>query len=474
MGGDGHRRLRALPSVRALLDQPDLQALVAASSRAAVLDAARQALAAARPRLLAGEDVRVGPAEVAAALDATLRPRLRRVINATGVVLHTNLGRAPLSPLALEWMAEAARGATNLELRLEDGRRGGRDDGIADHLHALVGAERAFAVNNGAAAALLALTAVASGREVLVSRGELVEIGGGFRVPEVLAQGGCRLVEVGTTNRTRAADYARAIGPATGALLKVHRSNFAMTGFVEEASLAELAPLARAAGVPLLYDQGTGALAAVRDALAKGSDLLTFSGDKLLGGPQAGLVAGKAELVERVRRHPLARALRTDKLVLAALEATLALHRAGRTSELPALRMLAEPAESVRARAEALATQLGALGLEPVVVASAAETGGGARPGEVLPSFAVRLSPPDPQRLARALRRGRPAVLGRLHAGGLLLDARTLAPDEVELVAAAVAAATQASARPADAEATNDGTGEWEAGEDGSDLTSDP
>lgn len=437
--GGTSQLLRSLPSVRALLDDPQLRALAARHSRELVTEAARYVVERARERLKAGEGATVAAAEVVREVAARVRPKLRRVLNATGVVLHTNLGRAPLAPLALAHAVEAARGYANLELVLETGARGGRDDGVDAHLQALVGCERAFAVNNGAAAALLALAACAAGREVVVSRGELVEIGGGFRVPEVLVQSGCRLVEVGTTNRTRAADYAAVLGQGTGALLKVHRSNFALVGFTEEASLAELAALGRPRGIPLLYDQGTGDLDRVRRALADGADLVLFSGDKLLGGPQAGLVAGRAALVEQARRHPLARALRVDRLRLAALETTLSLWRQQRFAELPAARMLGEELATVRDRARAL---LRLLGEGPFgVVESEAAAGGGTRPGELLASAAVELRCGRAQRLAALLRTGEPAVVVRVVDGHVRLDARTLLPEELEEAALAVRAA---------------------------------
>jgi L-seryl-tRNA(Ser) seleniumtransferase len=360
-------------------------------------------------------------------------------LNATGVIVHTNLGRAPLPHAAVERVRVTAAGYSNLEYDLDAGARGSRQNHVATILRRLTGAEGALVVNNNAAAVLLALAALAEGREVIVSRGELLEIGDGFRIPDVLARSGARLVEIGTTNRTRAADYERAIGPETAVLLRVHQSNFRMVGFTEQAGTAELAQIAKRAALPLVDDLGSGALLPLhdepqaRDALAAGADLVCFSGDKLLGGPQAGIVVGRAELVDRLRRHPLQRALRADKLTLAALEGTLALYldpeRALR--EVPVLRMLAEPPEAIRARADRLA------GLtDGTVEETVARVGGGALPLAELPSFACAVD----EGLAAPLRQGEPPVVGVVRDGKLLLDCRTLADDELDEVAAAIAA----------------------------------
>src|SRR5207248_5347260 len=322
-------------------------------------------------------------------LAAARAPHLRGVINATGVIAHTNLGRAPLATAALERVRDAAGGYSNLEYDLSAGARGSRQDHVAPILRRLTGAEAALVVNNNAAAVLLALAALAEGREVLVSRGELIEIGDGFRIPDVLARSGARLVEVGTTNRTHAADYERAITPETALLLRVHQSNFRVIGFTEQARVDELAQVALSHELVLVDDLGSGALVDLGDepvaraSLAAGADLVCFSGDKLLGGPQAGIVVGRAELVKRLRRHPLQRALRADKLTLAALEGTLGLYldpeRAAR--EVPVLRVLHEPPETVRARAERLANAVGGEVEETV-----ARVGGGALPLAELPS----------------------------------------------------------------------------------------
>ena len=323
----GPRSLRDLPSVDRLLAEERL----AGEPHDLVLGAARSVLERAREQLRAGREPSPLVDAVLEELARMRRPSLRRVLNATGVLVHTNLGRAPLADAALELVVEVGSGYSNLEYDLELGKRGSRQDHLASLLRRLTGAEAALVVNNNAAAVLLALAALAEGREVVVSRGELIEIGDGFRIPDVLARSGARLVEVGTTNRTRAADYERAIGPDTAVLLRVHQSNFRLVGFSEQPRLTELAEVARKHDVPLVDDLGSGALAVVGDeptpaeSLRAGADLVCFSGDKLLGGPQAGIVVGRTELVERLRRHPLQRAVRADKLTLAALEGTLSL-----------------------------------------------------------------------------------------------------------------------------------------------------
>ena len=371
-----------------------------------------------------------------AGLESARAPSLRRVLNATGVIVHTNLGRAPLPAAALERVAAVGAGYSNLELDLATGQRGSRQDHLAALVRRLAGAEAALVVNNNAAAVLLAVAALAEGREVVVSRGELVEIGDGFRIPDVLARSGARLVEVGTTNRTRAADYERAIGPETALLLRVHQSNYRIVGFTEQPRLTELAEVARGHGIPLVDDLGSGALAdlegepAVASSLRAGADLVCFSGDKLLGGAQAGIAAGRADLVERLRRHPLQRALRADKLTLAALEGTLALYLdPERAREIPVLRMLREPAGDVRARAERLAAAIGGEVEETV-----ARVGGGAMPLAELPSSACAVE----ESLAAVLREGDPPVIAVVRDGRTLLDCRTLTDAEADEVAAAV------------------------------------
>jgi L-seryl-tRNA(Ser) seleniumtransferase len=433
--------LRDLPSVDRLLGDE----LLAAAPRPLATAAARAALERARVAIRAGDDPGDVVVSARAELERLAAPALRRVLNATGVIVHTNLGRAPLAPAALARAVDVGGSYSNLELDLASGTRGSRQDHVAAALMRLTGAEAALVVNNNAAAVLLALAALAEGSEVVVSRGELLEIGDGFRIPDVLARSGARMVEVGTTNRTRAVDYERAIGPDTKVLLRVHQSNFRIVGFTESPTTDELAVVARAAGLVLVDDLGSGSLVDVGDeptaasSLAAGADLVCFSGDKLLGGPQAGIVVGRAELVERLRRHPLQRALRADKLTLAALEGTLALHEdpARARQEIPVLRMLDEPVERVRERAERLAGLIGGEVEETV-----ARVGGGALPLAELPSAACAIE----ESLAAPLRLGDPPVLGIVRDGRLLLDARTLTDAEVDEAARAVLRARRAGA----------------------------
>jgi L-seryl-tRNA(Ser) seleniumtransferase len=423
-----------------LRDLPSVDELARMSDDPLAVEAARSVLARAREEIQNGADPGDLTERLADELGATRAARLGRALNATGVIVHTNLGRAPLAEAALERVHEVGRGYSNLEYDLSAGTRGSRQDHVAGILRRLTGAEAALVVNNNAAAVLLALAALAEGHDVLVSRGELIEIGDGFRIPDVLARSGARLVEVGTTNRTRAADYEKAIGPETAVLLRVHQSNFRLVGFTELPSVADLAKVAQRHELPLVDDLGSGALArvedepSVRESLQAGADLVCFSGDKLLGGPQAGIVVGRAELVERLRRHPLQRAVRADKLTLAALEGTLALYLDPERAfaEIPVLRMSAEPVESVRARAERLA---GAVGGE--VEGTVARIGGGALPLAELASFAAAVE----EDLAAPLRAGDPPVIGVIRDGRLLLDCRTLTDAEADEVATAVAAA---------------------------------
>jgi len=422
-----------------LRDLPSVDELARDHDDPLAVDAARTVIARARETIRGGAVPGDLPTLLREELAAVRRPTLRRVLNATGVIVHTNLGRAPLAAAALERAVEATRGYSNLEYDLAEGRRGSRQDHVASILCRLTGAEAALVVNNNAAALLLALAALAEGRDVIVSRGELIEIGDGFRIPDVLARSGARLVEVGTTNRTRAGDYERAIDERTALLLRVHQSNFRVVGFAERPRLEDLAEIARVGSLPLLDDLGSGALIDLSDeptaraSLAAGADLVCFSGDKLLGGPQAGIIVGSAELIERLRRHPLHRALRIDKLSLAALEGTLLLYldpeRA--LAEVPVLRMLRESPETVQARAERLA---GAVGGE--VEETVARVGGGALPLHELSSFACAVE----ESLAAPLRMHEPAVVGIVRDGRLLLDCRTLADAELDILAAAVAA----------------------------------
>lgn len=387
--------------------------------------------------------------EVAARLAELERPTLRPVINASGVVLHTNLGRAPLAAAALEAVEEVARSFSNLEYDVDTGRRGSRYDHCTDLLSELTGAEAALVVNNNAAALVLALNTLAENRGAVVSRGELVEIGGGFRVPEIMAKSGARLVEVGSTNRTHRADYVAALDDAPddgiGAVLKVHRSNFRIEGFTAEVPLAELVAIAGVKGVPVINDLGSGLIHDLTDlglpneptaaeAIRAGADLVTMSGDKLLGGPQAGIVVGRAGLIDRMRSNPLCRAFRVDKLTVAALEATLMLYRdpIRARREIPVLRMLSVSAEEIGERARVLCARLTGTGFVTEIIPGRSMVGGGAYPGAELPTMLVAVEAPGYSALAleEALRRGEPAVVARVEKGRVVLDLRTVLPGE--------------------------------------------
>ena len=459
---------RVIPSVERLLQRQRISDLVAEYGRDAALGALREEAAALRASLAASA-IEVSGAEAAAQrieagaaarLGAALAPSLTAVINATGVIVHTNLGRAPLAPAAIARMGDVAGGYSNLEYDLTGGRRGSRAAHASALLTRLTGAEAAVVVNNNAAAVLLVLTALAAGREAIISRGELVEIGGGFRIPDVLRQSGATLREVGTTNRTRIADYAAAIGERTAVILRVHPSNFRIEGFTERPALGEVAALGARFDVPVVEDLGSGLLAeaqgtagepTVRASIEAGVSACTFSGDKLIGGPQAGVVAGRRTVVDLIRSHPLMRALRVDKLTYAALEATLLEHAAGRAWEtVPVARMITTPVAVLEARAEALRARLGALpGLAVSVQATEAAIGGGSTPGVTLPSRALALEPADrpPAGLAAALRAGRPAVVGRIADGRVLLDLRTVDPSQDHALGDAVARAAADTAR---------------------------
>ena len=452
---DDPRRL--LPSVERLLQEPAIGALLETTPRSVVLRAARETLASARR----GRSELPGDfaAEVAERAARLTRPSLQPVLNATGVVLHTNLGRAPLARRALEAALGVASGYSSLEFDLHAGVRGQRTDHGRALLAELTGAADALVVNNAASALILALNTLADGTEVVISRGELVEIGGAFRIPEILAKSGVRLREVGTTNRTHLDDYRRALGPASGAILKVHQSNFEQTGFVHAPAAAELARLSRERGIPFLHDIGSGLLAdlaafglssepRVPDAVADGADLVIFSGDKLLGGPQAGCLVGTRDAVARCRSNPLARAFRADKLTFAALEATLELYRDPDTAlrEIPVLRMLTIPADELAARATALSIAIGALlpaSPRPRLMAGSSIPGGGSFPGASLPTTLVGLDPGSrgADSLALALRLGEPAVIARVADGLVVLDPRTLPDGSEPAVASAVAMA---------------------------------
>jgi L-seryl-tRNA(Ser) seleniumtransferase len=430
---------RELPSVSALLESDALRPLLARAPRSLVTDAVREAIAAARREPARAPRDETGWAEaVRGALDARERPSLRPVFNATGVVLHTNLGRAPLAAAALAAVRETAAGFCNLEYDLDAGARGSRYAHCVALLRELTGAADAIVVNNCAAALVLALNSLADGRDAIVSRGELIEIGGSFRVPDIMAKSGARLVEVGTTNRTHVDDYRRAASDRTAAIVKVHRSNFTIDGFVAEASVRDLVPVAREIGAAVLHDFGSGLLTPLdpyglrgeptaRDAVRDGATLVLMSGDKLLGGPQAGIVVGEAAAVARLRRNPLARALRVDKLTLAALEATLALYRdpARAVREVPARAMLAAPVEGVRARADALRRALAERGVDAETVDSEASVGGGAFPTARIASAAVAIGGDAPS-VERRLRAGDRPVVGRIVDGRVWLDLRSV------------------------------------------------
>jgi L-seryl-tRNA(Ser) seleniumtransferase len=466
--------LRGLPAVHRVLADPRLADPIATRGRAAVLDAARAELDSARAALRRGEVVAVEPVSIAGRVLRRLaadRPALRPVLNATGILLHTGLGRAPLAAEAAAAVDGVVRGYCSVELDLDSGERGQRSSAVSGLLCRLTGAEAATVVNNNAAATLLALRSLCAGREVIVSRGQLVEIGGSFRLPEVFEVSGARLREVGTTNRTRLADYERAIGPDTAALLRVHASNFRIVGFTESVAIPELAALGRARGLWTIDDIGSGALAealppGVTDeptaaaSLAAGADLVLFSGDKLLGGPQCGILVGRAEAIARIASDPLMRALRVDKMTLAALEATLRLVRDGARAadRIPLWAFLTTPLETLRERAEALAAELRREpGLIAEAVSETAYLGGGSLPARALRTAAVRVASPFPRPvesardLGRRLRRGEPAVVPRVQRGAVVIDLRAILQSQDAALLAAVRAAFRAEPQPGDA-----------------------
>jgi L-seryl-tRNA(Ser) seleniumtransferase len=430
---------RALPSVSALLESAALRPLLAAAPRGTVVAAVRRAIAGVRGgHAAAPADDQGWAREVAVLLESAQRPSLRPVINATGVVLHTNLGRAPLARGAIEAVAAVAEGYSNLEYDLDSGSRGSRYAHCASLLRELTGAEDALVVNNCAAALVLALNTVADGREAVLSRGELVEIGGSFRVHEIMAKSGARLREVGATNRTHRGDYVRAIGADTGALLKVHRSNFAVEGFTSEVAVRELVPIARERDLPILHDLGSGLLIPLDDlglrgeptagdALRAGASVVVMSGDKLLGGPQAGLVLGEARYIAAMRANPLARSYRVDKMTLAALEATLALYRdpVAARREIPILAMLAATVDELRLRAARCLAVLHEGGVPCEIVDSVATVGAGAFPTAELPSVAIALAG-DAETWSATLRGAMQPIVARIGDGRLLLDLRTV------------------------------------------------
>ncbi len=491
--------LRKLPAVDSLLRRAEISPLVAEFGTGPVTAAARAELDAARDAIRAGA---VAPTwehiteRISHNLLAVETPSLRPVINATGVLIHTNLGRAPLSQAAQKAVIELAKGYSTLEYDLEAGGRGSRHRHPARLLSKLTGAEDALVVNNNASAVFLALSAMCQGREVIVSRGELVEIGGGFRIPDVLRQSGATLVEVGTTNRTHPHDFANAISPRTAALMRIHASNFRQLGFVKKPELNQLVAIAHAhraeespdtppaadpvqipgtadrataertpAGRPrpewpiVIDDLGSGTLLdtarfglaaepMVQASVQAGADIITFSGDKLLGGPQAGLIVGKSKCISRLRAHPLARALRVDKMTLAALDATLRAYRSGRAAtEIPVWRMIDQPAEAVRRRAQRLQKQLGAAGFEAAVIRGESTIGGGSLPGETLPTHLLALDTPQPDESSASLRKNDPPVICRIQNDLLLFDLRTVLPEQDTELLEALAIITTASRR---------------------------
>jgi L-seryl-tRNA(Ser) seleniumtransferase len=450
---DKSEELRRLPSVDRLLGRPEVAELIEAHGRSLATDALRAAIDLARSAIKSGGDLpdEAGLVERAASLlrDWT-RIRPQPVINATGVIIHTNLGRAPLSKAALEAVQASASGYSDLEYDLASGERGHRMAAVEDVARRVTGAHAALVVNNNAGATLLALSAIASGKGVVISRGQLVEIGGGFRVPDVMAQSGARLIEVGTTNRTHRRDYEMAlvtVSVEVGAILRAHSSNFRVIGFTTEVPLSELVEIGAWKGVPVVDDLGSGALLdtaryglmhepMVQESIAAGAALVCFSGDKLLGGPQAGIIAGKRDLVERCKTHPLARALRIDKLDLAALSATLMHYLKGEAErEVPVWRMIGMPIEELERRANALADTLRQAGHRVEVVDGRSTIGGGSLPGETLPTRLVAVTVDSPDAFLAGLRAGDPPVVARIEEGRAVFDVRTVLDDRVVLQA---------------------------------------
>ena len=462
---DTQARLRQLPKVDDLLREAESAGLLDEHPRQLVLESVRGALDATRARMIADEAASHDPAallaEIASRLALASHRSLHRVINATGIVVHTNLGRSTLSERAAAAVAEVARSYSTLEFDVENGERGSRHVHCEELLCRLTGAEAAIAVNNNAAAVMMALTALARGKEAIVSRGQLVEIGGSFRIPDIMAESGATMVEVGTTNKTHLRDYENAITPDTGMILKVHSSNFRVVGFTQEVGVTELVELGARHGVPVFEDQGSGVLIDLRryglpyeptvgESIAEGADLVSCSGDKLLGGPQAGILVGKEHIIRRLKQHPLARVLRLDKMTLAALEVTLRTYvdEPAAIAEIPTLRMLSMPAEEVATRATAFAVRI-AEGLDAVGGQAEVDTamdvsraGGGALPMADIPTTVVRVRPHagGVVDLERELRLGEPTIVARIREDRLLLDPRTLSPTEELEVAARIAA----------------------------------
>ncbi len=463
---DSHRQelLKSLPPIDVLLSHPRVAALIQEYARAAVVDAARSAVETVRRAILNGRrttapEIDELAADIQGRLAVSQRPSLRRVINATGIIVHTGLGRSLLASEAVEALAEATRSHSNLETDLQSGERGHRDTHVSGLLCRLTGAESATVVNNNAAAVLLTLNTLAEGREVILSRGQMIEIGGSFRLPEVIAKSGCRLVGVGTTNKTHVRDYEEAITEQTGVILRAHPSNYGIVGFSAQASLAEIVEVAHKHGIPVVDDLGSGALVdlssygvgrepLVQASVRVGADVVTFSGDKMLGGPQAGIILGRQELVERIRRNPLARAVRVGKLTISALEATLRLYldELQAVRAIPTLAAAVEPLSDVKRRAgrlrRALRRSLGDLA-EVSSEESCSRVGGGALPMNDLPTQVVTVRPLrlSTEEFARRLRLSQPAVVGRVQRDALLLDPRTLRDEEIREVAQVAARA---------------------------------
>ena len=448
-------------AVRGLLERLDRE-LVVACIRECVAAVRRERQATGEPGASAAQTAKLVAAMVVERLGEREQRSLRRVINATGVIIHTNLGRSPLSAAAVDAIAEAGAAYCNLEVDLADGQRSKRELHVAGLLARLTGAEAATAVNNNAAAVLLTLTALASGQRVICSRGELVEIGGSFRMPDVIACSGAAMVEVGTTNHTHLSDYEAALADGTAAILKTHRSNFRIIGFASEVGVGELAALARRARVLLIFDAGSGLLApsddpafahepAIRQAVADGADIVTFSTDKLLGGPQGGAIVGSRSLVERINRHPLKRAFRLGKLTIAGLEATLRAHLSQADPDTVTMRLIRRPVAELEAEAKALAEAIhnAAPGWTASVEADESSIGGGSLPGETVPTVVLWLDAPGrpADQLGTALRAGEPPIMGRYRRGRFGLDVRTLLPGDVDEIVAAVAALAKETSR---------------------------
>ncbi len=444
---------RDLPSVSSLLETAGVKLLLEHHPRRVVLDALRDTVEAARNAGASRKTEEQWVDIIASAIRKSTRPSLRRVINATGVVLHTNLGRAPLADAAIRAIEQVAGGFSNLEYDIASGQRGSRYSHCVGLLTQLTGGEDALVVNNCAAAMVLTLNAIAQKKEVLVSRGELVEIGGSFRIPDIMARSGARLIEVGTTNRTHDDDYRRSITPKTAAIVTVHRSNFTIDGFTADVSVERLVFIAAEHGLPVIHDLGSGLMLPLDEyglggeptassALASGATLVLMSGDKLLGGPQAGIILGKSSFVAKLRKNPLARAMRVDKLTLAALEATLRIYLEPKRAlkEIPVLAMLTEQLERIETRAHSVAGALRARGLDAEVVPSAASVGGGAFPTAEIPSRAIAIKT-NAADIEEALRLGDPAVIGRIADGKLLLDLRSVMPGEDGVLTTAIAKA---------------------------------